>query len=171
MNHFHSRLDSRDKVILGCCAVATVVGFLPWYQVSFAGADPAMAEFFASAANHARANAFGASEGLLAWLAALATAALVVAERDHMLPWPVHASRWAAVASAGLSLLFLVSFFGHGSTYTAIGVSGGRTVWFYAALLAMSVATWQAVDRLVSDSPPVAVALLPSSQGPRSSAA
>jgi hypothetical protein len=141
MIHF----DAREKVVAGGAAAAALLGFFPWFQVSFAGLGPEMAQFFGAA--NTSANALQFTEGVLAWLAALAVVALVLADRGQVVPWSARGRRLAVAVAAGVSLLFMLAFLLRGGSFAAEGVRAGRTVWFYLALLAMGLAGWQAWAR------------------------
>lgn len=127
-----------EKIIVGCCAAAAVLCFLPWWSVSFA--MPGIAETVASA------NAFNSTEGVLAFLFIIATGGLVCADRAGMLPWQRKTVLLAPFASAAGAVVFVLVFLGRaGGDFGPM--SGGRTVWSFVALIAMGVAAFQAFKR------------------------
>ena len=139
--------SSREKFILGGAASTALLALLPWFRLSFAEVDPAMAEFFKDAAQDASMNALRCTEGLLAWLASLATIAFVIADRGGLLPWAERARCAAPLVSASVSVLCMLLFMERGGNFSAMGIAGGRTFFFYVALVAMVLAGFHAFQR------------------------
>ena len=142
-------LTPREKFIVGGAAGAAVLAFFPWISVSFGGGE--MGEMFkqlgGASGGGSGGNGFSTFEGVLAFLAALGTGGLVLADRAGVLPWPARTRLLAPLASAGLALLCLLIFFGRAGGVSNPMVSVGRSFWFYVALLAMGFAAFHAYHR------------------------
>jgi hypothetical protein len=130
-------LTQREKSILGGAAASALLAFLPWLKVTFGGEDVQVGS----------ANGFSGADGVLAFLAALATAGLVLADRAGALPWPARTRLLAPLASAGAALLCLIIYFGRSGGSMAGPVAVSRTLWFYLALAGMAFAAFQAFQR------------------------
>ena len=139
---------SREKFILGGAAGAALLALLPLFRLSFAGVDPDMAEFFKDSAADASMNALRCTEGLLAWLGALATLAFVIADRGGFLSaWTKRTRRLAPLLACAVSVVCMLVFMERGGSFSAMGISGGRTVFFYASFAAMAFALFHAFQR------------------------
>ncbi len=143
--------NSREKFILGGAGGAALLALLPWFRLSFVDVDPAMAEFFKDSAADASMNALRCTEGLLAWLGALATAAFVVADRGGFLSaWTKRTRRLAPLLACAASIACMLVFMERGGSFSAMGamgITGGRTVFFYASFAAMAFALFHAFQR------------------------
>ena len=137
-----SSMTQTEKIILGCCAASAVLALLPWFSVSFEGPMQHMAEMGGGSFN-----AFGVAEGVLAFLAILATAGLLLADRAGVLKWQPKNRLLAPLIGSAAAVLLMLIFMTRGGSVNMMGVSSGRTIWFYLALLAMAFATFQAFQR------------------------
>ena len=137
-----SQWSQAEKIIVGCCGIAAVLCFLPWWSVSMS--MPGGTETLGSS------NAFQSTWGVLAFLATIVAGGLVAADRSGMLPWGRKTALLAPFAAAAGAVVFMLVFFGEaGRDLGPFGqmMSGSRTVWFFAALIAMGVAAFQTFKR------------------------
>jgi len=140
-------LTPREKFILGGAAATALLCFFPWVSVSVGGEG--LGEMFKQMGGGSAqgGNGFSSAEGVIAFLAALATVGLVVADRAGKLPWPQPTRLVAPLVSAGVAMLCLLIAFGRFSSVSSPMVSVSRSFWFYIALIAMGFATFHAFQR------------------------
>ena len=134
-------LSPREKFIAGGAALMALLAFFPWIRVSYGGAE--MGELVGGP----NVNGFWFTEGVIAFIAALATFGLVCADRAGMLPWPARTRLLAPLAASGVGTLCMVICFGRFGGAANQMISLGRSMWFYLALVAMGFATFHAFQR------------------------
>src|SRR5262245_52989711 len=107
-------LTQREKLIVGGAGATAVLAFFPWISVSF---GEGMGEVFKQmgGVRATGGNGFSSAEGVIAFLAALTTGGLVLADRAAKLPWPQPTRLLAPLASAAVAALCLLIFFGRAS--------------------------------------------------------
>jgi len=141
-------LTDREKMILGGAGASAMLTFLPWIKFSFG--DEGMGDLIRSFGGAPPTpNNFSILEGVLSFLAAVATVALVWADRTGALSWPPRKRLLAPLVSAGGGLLCLLILFGRigGKIEGPFDMSVGRTIWFWLAVGAMAFATFHAYQR------------------------
>jgi len=144
-------LTQREKFIIGGTAAMAVLTFLPWISVKFDGEE--IGELFKQmGAAPGGANGFSSAEGVIAFLGAVATVGLVLADRAGALAWPARTLLLVPLVTTGVSALCLVIFLGRSGGGVTGPVSVGRSFWFYIAVLASCFATFHAFQRFVEGS-------------------
>jgi len=144
-------LTQREKFIIGGTGAMAVLTFFPWLSVSFEGEG--MGELFKQlGAAPGNANGFSSTEGVIAFLGAVATVGLVLADRAGALVLPARTLLLVPLVTTGVSALCLVIFLGRSGGGTTGPVSVGRSFWFYIAVLALCFATFHAFQRFVEGS-------------------
>lgn len=134
-------MNQTEKIVAACCGLAAVLCFLPWFTLSFGGEMAHMGDMLGAAS----ANAFDSTEGVLAFVSVLAALGLLLAGRSGALPWSRKTVLLAPLLATGLAALFMLIFLSRGGTMNMPGMfSGGRTVWFYVALIAVGTAVYHA---------------------------
>lgn len=144
------RLTREEKVLAGCSLGTVLTCFFPWYSVSAGG--------FGSSAQ-----GIDFTWGVLALLTSFAAGGLVVGLRAEIVHLDDELARkipfFAAVASAACVLLYLLFGGPRGMAgefremQEAMGVSAGKTVWPWIALVLMGTAAGFAKRRRAEGGP------------------
>jgi hypothetical protein len=149
-------LTSRERFILGGCTAMAVLTFFPWFSL---GGSREMAEMFE--AMGASFTGFNDGFGIAAFVAAIGTGALVLADRAGALPWEPAARLLAPLASVGVAALCLLISMGRGSSPMV-----SRTFWFYLALGGIAFAGFHAFQRWTEGSKAAGTPQPPPGAGP-----
>jgi hypothetical protein len=142
-----SEKERVEKALVLSSGAAAVLCFLPWFSMSASGEAGETLVGLAQMSGQASANAFGNTSGILAFLAAVATVGMVIGDRSGSLPWERKTGLVAPLVSSAVGVLCMFVFMGSVKSFEGLGISGGRTFWFYLALVAMIVAGWNAFRR------------------------
>lgn len=140
-------MEQIERTLVASSAAAAVLCFLPWFSMSATGEAGEMLIGMAAMSGQASANAFGNTAGILAFLAAVATAGMVIGDRSGSFPWERKTGLIAPLVSSAAGVLCMFVFMGSVNSFHGAGISAGRTFWFYLALAAMITAGWQAFRR------------------------
>ena len=143
-----SELLVEDRLMASCAAAAAVLCFAPWYSMRPGRMAGELARAIEGVQLDTDANAFDFTEGVLAFLLAAATAAVVPLERVLAIPPSSHLRATLPLVTAAGATVCMLLFLGGGprSVHTP-AMEAGRTVWFYLALAASGAATWFAWRR------------------------
>lgn len=135
-----------EKWILGASAAAAVLCLLPWYGVSF-DAEAGRGLELNPITGGANANAFDSAFGVIAFLAILAAIGLLFADRAGALPWPRDKRLLAPFAAIVVAFACTLLFITQTDDVEMMGISAGRTFWFWLTLVAIGIAGFHAWQR------------------------
>jgi len=142
------RYDRDEWVVIGCTAGTLYACVLPWWSWTVPDANMRM-----------NLNAFDTLWGVLAFLSAVSTLALVFGPKSGLLRLRDELTARLLVLSTGLAALFVLVFLfsvpegDFGDVYRALG-SAAKTVWPKLSLLCMGLAAFFAYRRFARVRPP-----------------
>lgn len=142
-----SRPLAEDGFLAACAAAAAALCFAPWYSMRPGGMAGQFAEAIQDRGLVTEANAFDFPEGILGFVLAAATAAMVPLERASVFPPSSRLVVIAPLATAAGATLCMLVFLGRAESVHRPTMEAGRTLWFYLALAASGAATWFAWRR------------------------
>ena len=152
-------LTPEEKLLVGGAAATAVLCFLPWWSISFGSDAKEAMKGMGHMLDGKSVNAFSFTEGVIVFIGSLATAGVPFAISQGLLKLDAKLAVMLPLATSAVAAICALIFWSHsGSEAASVGMSAGKTFWFYVALLAIGFTVFRAFKSWQASQAPNVVA-------------